>query len=271
VTRFKKALLILFCALSGTSSLFPQKGSIPKQRDVAEIKIQKKNFHLYLLIGQSNMAGRGIIEPQDTIGNERILRLNRNGDWDIAKEPLQFDKSFAGVGPGLAFAREMLIAENDSVVIGLIPCAAGGSGIDVWLKDLFWEETKSTPYNNALLRTKLAMKEGVLKGVLWHQGEADCHTKDIDSYKDKLITLIQKIRQELTISDLPFIVGELPEFNPCSSNFNPILYDIKACLDNYDVASGIGLTSNPDGIHLDAVSARKLGIRYAEKMNRIDY
>jgi hypothetical protein len=264
----KKFFLIFACSFFTTSLLFSQKSILPKQRNVTEIEVSKEKFHLYLLIGQSNMAGRGIVEPQDTIENIRILRLNRNGDWDLAKEPVQFDKNGVGVGPGLAFAREMLTADNDSAMIGLIPCAAGGSGIDVWLKDLFWEQTQSFPYNNAVLRAKLAMKEGVLKGILWHQGEADCNGKNVGAYKDKLAALIKKLRKELNVPDLPFIAGELPEFNDCAKNFNPVLYEIKDTVEDYDVVSGNGLTSNPDGVHLDAVSARELGRRYAEKMKQ---
>jgi len=71
------------------------------------------------------------------------------------------------VGSGLTFARKML-ADNKDVIIRLIPCAAEGSGIDIWQPDIFWEQTKSPPYNDAILRTKLAMKDGTLKGILWH-------------------------------------------------------------------------------------------------------
>ncbi|MDR3217760.1 MAG: hypothetical protein LBU22_02060 [Dysgonamonadaceae bacterium] len=256
--HFTKFSLIFLFVFFGTNTLFSQKA-----------KITKENFHLYLLAGQSNMAGRGIVEPQDTVGNPRILKLNRNGEWEIAREPLHFDKSGAGVGPGLAFARELLTAADDNVVIGLIPCAAGGSGIDIWLNDLFWEQTKSVPYNNAVLRTKLAMKSGVLKGILWHQGEADCGAKKSEVYAEKLIALVKKLSLELNTPNVPFIAGELPEFQSCSENFNPVLHQVKSFVKNYDVASGKGLTSNPDNIHLDAASARKLGIRYAEKLKQI--
>ena len=90
-------------------SFFPLFSQLtPQVRELRQIKTPKEKFHIYLLIGQSNMAGRGIVEPQDTIGNERILRMNRDGNWDVAKDPIHFDKSEAGVGPGLAFACEML-------------------------------------------------------------------------------------------------------------------------------------------------------------------
>ncbi|WP_347026876.1 sialate O-acetylesterase [Bacteroides ovatus] len=266
--ELKKEILFIICLIGGILPVFSQKGTVPKQRNRAVITVPKEKFHLYLLIGQSNMAGRGEIEPQDTIENRRILRLNKNGDWEIAKEPLQFDKSFAGVGPGMAFAKTMLTPEDD-VVIGLIPCAAGGSSIDIWLRDLFWDQTKSTPYNNALIRTKLAMKDGTLKGILWHQGEADCNSRNVEAYKNKLELLIKKLRNEFNAPVLPFIAGELPEFNQFSERFNAILEQVKPHEGNYGVVSGKGLTSNLDGIHLDGSSARKLGIRYAEKMKQL--
>lgn len=249
-----KRIVLSLCVVLGVASSFSQ-----------EMAVRSPKLHLYLLIGQSNMAGRGRVEAQDTIRNPRILSMNRNGDWEVAKEPIHFDKSIAGVGPGLAFAREMLRLSGDSIIIGLIPCAAGGSSIDVWLKDLYWEQTHSFPYNNAILRTKLAQKDGVLKGILWHQGEADCR-RDLEDYKKKLIAFIGKIRAEFSAPRLPFVVGELPEFNICAIDFNQALHEIKYYIEGYEVVSAHGLTSNPDGVHFDANSVRELGARYAEKM-----
>ena len=237
----------------------------PKVREIVKPPAQKEKFHLYLLIGQSNMAGRGIVEPEDTIGNVRILRLNSTGDWEIAKDPVHFDKSAAGVGPGLSFAREILPNDED-IIIGLIPCAAGGSGIDIWQLDKFWEQTKSYPYNNALLRAKLAMKDGILKGILWHQGEADCSPEKTASYSGKLQNLIQTLRMEFQSPYLPFIAGEMPEFRNTGSSLNTVFHEAKKYIPNYAVVSDSGMTAMPDGVHLDARSARELGKRYATKM-----
>ena len=237
----------------------------PKVREIVKPPVQKEKFHLYLLIGQSNMAGRGVVEPEDTIGNNRILRLNSTGDWEIAKDPVHFDKSVAGVGPGLTFARDVL-PNDEEIVIGLIPCAAGGSGIDVWELDKFWEQTKSFPYNNALLRTKLAMKDGILKGILWHQGESDCSPEKTVSYSGKLQKLVQALRRELQSPYLPFIAGEIPEFRDSCSPLNKVFHEAIKNVSDYAVVSGSGLTAMPDGIHLDARSARKLGKRYAAEM-----
>src|SRR5690349_3741379 len=105
------------------------------------------NCHLYLLIGQSNMAGRGKVEKEDKTPHPRVLMLNKDDQWVPAIDPLHFDKAIAGVGPGLAFGKAMAEADKD-VTIGLIPCAAGGSPIAVWKKDAVWAQTKSKPYDD---------------------------------------------------------------------------------------------------------------------------
>jgi hypothetical protein len=95
-------------------------------------EISKKKFHLYLLAGQSNMAGRGAVETEDTTPHPRIWTLTKDNKWAKAVEPLHFDKpTVVGVGPGFAFAKAMAAADTN-VVIGLIPCAVGGSPISVW-------------------------------------------------------------------------------------------------------------------------------------------
>lgn len=230
----------------------------------SSLQAQKK-FHLYLLAGQSNMAGRGIVEPEDTIGNPRILRLNKQGIWEVAKDPIHFDKSAAGVGPGLTFAREM-IKQDTSIIIGLIPCAAGGSGIDNWLYNQYWEQTKSYPWDNAIRRTQLAMKDGTLKGILWHQGESDSSPEKAAVYADKLVQLVQKFRDTLHLPRLPFIAGELPDFNKRAKAFNPVLTEAGKKLQYFSIVPGNGFTPLPDGVHMDAASQRTFGKRYAEKV-----
>ncbi|MDR2683481.1 MAG: hypothetical protein LBB64_06405, partial [Dysgonamonadaceae bacterium] len=228
--------------------------------------IPKEKFHLYLLAGQSNMAGRGRVEPQDTAVNPRILMLNRNGEWEIAREPLHFDKKEAGTGPGLAFAREMLA--GDDIVIGLIPCAAGGSGIDRWRPGEFWEQTKSFPYDDAVARTKRAMNDGTLKGILWHQGEGDSSPSKVAAYKENLRRLVAAFRKEFNAPEIPFIAGELGEFWN-DSGLNAVLHEAKSDICNYDVVSAAGLKDKGDHTHFDAPSQRILGQRYAVKMKKL--
>ena len=225
----------------------------------------KNKFHLYLLIGQSNMAGRGIVEAQDTLQNCRILSLDKYGNWDAAKEPLHFDTPIAGVGPGFAFAKKIIEIADDTVVIGLIPCAAGGSGIDAWSPGVFWEQTLSFPYDNAIIRTKLAMKDGTLKGILWHQGESDCSPEKAKDYSNKLEHLIIGLRQEFDMPFLPFIAGEIQSKNN-GDLINQALHKVKNKVPFYEVVFGSGFSFMADSVHLDSRSEREFGRRYAEKM-----
>jgi hypothetical protein len=262
-----KQLSIGLLILLISAKLYSQQSHvIPAERKVVQVKVPPAKFHLYLLVGQSNMAGRGFVEPKDTISNSRILRLNRDGEWEIAKDPVHFDKELAGVGPGFSFAKEMI---DSSIIIGLIPAAAGGSSIDEWLNDKYWEQTRSYPWNNAILRTRLAMKSGTLKGILWHQGEADAGGEKLATYTDKLVLLVKKFRNTFKQPNLPFIAGELPAFNKSSVSFNPVLYKAKEQLAFFEVVSADGFSANPDGIHIDAASQRIFGKRYAEKMKAL--
>ena len=262
----RRLVLLITLAVGVLSSIWSQPASTaPQHREKVEITFPKAQFRLYLLIGQSNMAGRGAIEPQDTIGNPRILRLNRQGDWEIAKDPLHFDKPGSGVGPGLTFAREML-ADSEDIVIGLIPCAAGGSSIDHWKSGVFWEQTRTFPYDDALVRTKLALKDGTLAGFLWHQGEADCDSAKVSVYKEKLAALVADLRREFRAPSVPFVVGELPNFRINGTLLNIVFHEAEKEIPNCVVVPAHGFTAMPDEVHLDASSQREFGRRYAEKM-----
>lgn len=110
---------------------------------IAQVNVPKKQFHLYLLVGQSNMAGRGKVEIEDTIPHPRIKMLNKENQWVLAVEPLHFDKpQIVGVGPGFAFAKVMVDCDTN-IIIGLIPCAVGGSSIDFWKPNQYYESTKA--------------------------------------------------------------------------------------------------------------------------------
>ena len=110
----------------------------------------KKNFHLYILAGQSNMAGRGIIEDQDRVAHPRVLALNQDREWVPAVAPIHFDKSVAGVGLAKSFAVALAEA-NPDITIGLIPTACGGSPIESWKPGGFHVQTHRPPYDNATL------------------------------------------------------------------------------------------------------------------------
>lgn len=234
---------------------------------------QKKadpDFHIYILMGQSNMAGRGEITGEfKNESHSRVLMLNENNQWVVAKHPLHFDKPpVIGVGPGLSFGIKMA-EKNPGTKIGLVPTAVGGTSIDLWKPGAFDEKTKTHPYDDALVRIKEAMKSGVIKGVLWHQGEADKDPSDASQYVSKLTTLIERIRTEVNNPDLPFVTGELGRYITTSENINKELAKASDKIPYTAVASSEGLMHKGDGTHFDSPSASKLGERYARQMQEI--
>lgn len=226
-------------------------------------------YHLYLLIGQSNMAGRGKVEKEDTTPHPRVMVLNKEDRWAPAVDPLHFDKSSAGVGPGLAFGKAMADAHKDAT-IGLIPCAAGGSPITVWIKDAYWGQTKSKPYDETLRRVALARQRGVLMGILWHQGESDSKEKESALYAERLADLAARLRRDLDAPKVPIVVGGLSE--PMRSRSEHARTVDKALREfartdaHAAYVESDKLTLMADNTHFDAASAREFGRRYAKAM-----
>src|SRR5262245_12054013 len=164
----------------------------------------KEKFHLYLLIGQSNMAGRGAVEEQDKIVHPRVMKFTADKTWAPALDPLHFDKPIAGVGLGSSFGRTMADADA-TITVGLIPCAVGGTPLSRWEKD-------KDLYKQAVVRAKAAMNDGTLKGILWHQGEGDSGREDTaNSYGDRLAQMVVDLRAELGAGEAPFVAGQLGE------------------------------------------------------------
>ena len=227
--------------------------------------IVKKRFHLFLLARQSNMAGRGKVE--DTLHHHRIWVLTKNNDWQLAAEPLHFDKpSVVGVGIGFAFAKKM--AELDTnIVIGLIPCAVGGSPIDTWEKGKFFDQTKSFPYDDTLKRTKIALEKGKLKGILWQQGESDSDSIRAKVYGKNLEILVRRFRKDLKNRHLPFVAGTIAEFysdkKPYAKIVNQGIEALPTNVKNTATVNASGLKHKGDDTHFDSPSARELGRRYA--------
>jgi hypothetical protein len=227
----------------------------------------KADFHLFLLIGQSNMAGRGTVEAQDQAPHPRVLTLNKAGEWVPAVDPIHFDKSIAGVGLGRTFGLEIAEA-TPGATIGLIPCAVGGTPIDMWQPSALWDKPKSHPWDDAMIRAKLALKAGTLKGILWHQGESDSNRDKAPAYAAKLAELVARVRVELNAPDIPFICGQPGQFagkpwNEFQQQVDQALRELPTQVPRAAYVSAGGLTDRGDKLHFDAASARELGKRYA--------
>lgn len=225
------------------------------------------NFHLYLLIGQSNMSGRGVITSEyQNISQPSVLMLNKDNEWVEASHPLHFDKpKKAGVGPGLEFGLQMAKA-NPSVRIGLIPCAVGGTAIESWEPGARDRATKKYPYDDAISRLRVAMKTGVIKGIIWHQGEANSRPERSVGYLKKLKKLIRRLRKVAKDKQLPFVAGELGRYRDRYHLVNDQLKKLPGKVKNTAVASSEGLVHKGDGTHFDAASATELGKRFAQQM-----
>ena len=157
--------------------------------------------------------------------------------------------------------------------IGLIPCAEGGSSLDEWAvgKELF---------RHAVNEAKFAKESSELVGILWHQGESDSNNGNYKVYYKKLLVIIEALRKELNAPDIPIIIGGLGDFlgkegfgKSCTEYtlINKELEKFAFEQDNCYFVSAEGLTSNPDGIHIDAISQRKFGLRYFEAFSNKDH
>ena len=228
----------------------------------------KENFHLFLLVGQSNMAGRGTVTPADKEPIARVLMLDKSGAWVPAVDPLHFDKpAVVGVGLGRSFAAAIAEA-NPGVTIGLIPCAVGGSPIDTWKPGIFYDATKSHPWDDAMRRAKLALQAGTLKGILWHQGESDSTAVLASGYEAKLHDLISRMRAELRAPKVPFIAGQLGKFSESpwdefKTRVDQTHRDLPTKVPHTAFVASDGLTHRGDKVHFDSDSYREFGRRYA--------
>ncbi|QDU75614.1 Carbohydrate acetyl esterase/feruloyl esterase precursor [Bremerella volcania] len=229
----------------------------------------KDKFHLFLLVGQSNMAGRGKVTPDDQVKNPRVLMLDQQGKWVPAVDPMHFDKpKMVGVGLGRTFGFEVADSSPD-ITIGLIPCAVGGSPIRSWEPGAWDAPTKSHPYDDAMKRAHKALQSGQLKGILWHQGESDSRPEQAEVYDQKLRDLIARFRKELNAEDVPFIIGQLGKFednpwNEAKTQVDRAHQNIAKTDDNVLFVPADGLTHKGDKVHFNAQSYREFGKRYAK-------
>ncbi len=253
--------LLLVLSLSAVVSSAANSG------DVLELPADKQVFHLFLLAGQSNMAGRGTVDEQSHETDPRILALNQCGEWQLAADPLHFDKPKAvGVGLGRSFAVEYA-NQNPGVTVGLIPCAVGGSAISTWQPGGYHSQTKTHPFDDTVVRVQRALEFGVCKGILWHQGESDSKPMLADGYEERLHELITRFRCLVGDEDVPFIAGQMGQFSERPWSESRKLVDATHQALPLKVAgtafvNSVGLTHKGDETHFDSPSYRRLGRRY---------
>lgn len=228
----------------------------------------KENFHIYLLMGQSNMVGRDTRSLGLQGDNPHVLSLNSEGQWVVAKDPLHSDGKIApGVGPGLSFALEMAKADP-TVTIGLVPCAVGGTPLSRWVKG-------ADLYEKAVSRAKVVAQAGVIKGVLWHQGEAETSKQEnADTYETRLSQMFNDLRGDLGAPNLPIVVGQLGEFltlekYPYVDVVRGAIKHISTVFPQVGFADSEGLGHKGDKLHFSAEAEKIFGTRYAQAMQEL--
>ena len=271
------SILLLCCALGAQAEVDP-------------------NFYIYICFGQSNMEGNAQWEAQDVGVDPRFKMLatcdfdnttpkRKLGNWYTAECPIVSPDG--KLGPTDYFGRTMVEKLPDHK-IGVIAVAMGGSPIEMFDKDLYQEKIKEknsdgstpwwatlanrhyggNPYGRIIEMAKKAQEEGVIKGILLHQGESNNGQEDWPQkvkkiYKDMLRDL------GLRASDVHIFVGETEYENMgggCSWH-NHVVAKIPEVIPTGHVVSADGIPGNgTDPWHFSAAGYRTFGKRYAEKV-----
>ena len=232
---------------------------------------KKEAIRSFLMIGQSNMAGRGNMGEVDPIENDRCYML-RMGRWQKMSEPINpdrpiFDGRFrSGVGLAASFADE--VSRYTGLEIGLSPCADGGTVIEQW-------QPGEPLYDHAVMMTRLAMRNSEFGGIIWHQGENNCLKLDEEKYRTCFLNTMTSLRRDLGAEDLPLIIGEVSE-NIAEKwgmrgmkRLNVLLREMAEELPRCAIVSVEGMELKEDGIHFNSKSYRELGKRYFEKYKEL--
>lgn len=250
---------------------------------------QNKNFHIYLCFGQSNMEGNARIEGQDTVSVDPRFRvmetidcpsINRiKGSWYTAIPPLC--RCHTGLTPADYFGRTLVANLPEKITIGIINVSIGGCKIELFDKDYYqtymetapdWmkgmvKEYDGNPYGRLVEMAKLAQKDGVIKGILIHQGESNTN----DSLWTKKVKLVyDNLMKDLKLNPkkIPLLAGELvsaDQGGACAS-MNSIIATLPQIIPNSHVISSEGCPSISDHLHFTAEGYRILGKRFGEKM-----
>jgi hypothetical protein len=261
--------LVLFISCSAPKQIQEtQSNHFPAVQEKVTAIPLKENFYIFLMAGQSNMAGRGFVQPADTISNPRVFALNKDNEWVLAKEPLHYyEPARTGLDCGLSFGKKLAALYGKNITIGLVACAVGGSSIEQWLGDSTYRDV--TLYSNFMKKATIAKKFGTIKGMLWHQGESNAGPSSYKNYKQTLETFFIKVRTDLGYPDLPVYAGQLASFlnrkeYPFANAINTDLQNLSENLGNVYVINTFDLYPRQDSVHFNSPSQRKMGERFAK-------
>lgn len=246
------------------------KVNFPQTKNYVDRLPNADSLYVFIMAGQSNMAGRGFVEPQDTVPNKKILTIDNSMNWIYAKEPLHFyEPSLTGLDCGMTFAKSLLDSIPEGISIAVIPCAIGGSSIEQWINNETFRGV--TLLDNFKDKVDFAKDYGIIKGVIWHQGESNAKSELIPKYSQRLDSLINRFRFLVNNDTLPIILGELGSY-PQSiekqmkwDSINTVIQNIAMKDANIALVKTGDLKHKGDNVHFDSESQRKIGERYAEK------
>ena len=286
-----KSFRFILASIVFISAYLPAQVSIPGSQSKS-IVAPDPNFHIYICFGQSNMEGNAAIAADDKTGvNSRFQmmsvapddfqHLGRSvGKWYTATPPLcRWD---TGLTPADYFGRTLVDSLPDSVKVGVIVVAIGGSGIDAFDKVNYtqyynnadaWQKSLmniygGNPYAKIIEMAKLAQQKGVVKGILLHQGESNNGQSD---WPQKVQKIYNNMLSDLNIeaNSIPLLAGEMlhQDQGGICWGHNSIIATLPYYIPNSYAISSAGCTGNGiDGFHFSTVSARELGKRYGLQM-----
>lgn len=250
------------------------------------------NFYIFLCFGQSNMEGAARPEPQDmTSPGPRFLlmpavddpqRGRKTGVWCEATPPLCRPNN--GLTPVDWFGRTLINSLPENIKVGVIHVAIGGIKIEGFMPDQIQEYVKeapewmvpmlaaydNNPYQRLVDLAKRAQKDGVIKGVLMHQGESN--TGDPE-WANKVQKVYDRLLGDLKLKpeEVPLLAGEVVQADGkgVCINMNKQIDELPKTIHTSQVISSEGCSNGPDRLHFDAAGYRELGCRYGETMTRI--
>lgn len=245
---------------------YQRTNSFPKIIEVPNTIPKKKDVWVFIMAGQSNMAGRGFVESKDTISSNRILTIDKSNKIILAKEPLNiYEPTMKGLDCGMSFAKKLLKEIPVNVSILLIPVAVGGSSINQWIANATHRDVKLL--SNFKEKVVLAKKYGQIKSILWHQGESDANNSGVLKYQEKLSQLFRIFRSSVGNKKLPILVGELGSYSRTKESWMAINHSINSYASgdaHTHVINTSDLKDKGDRVHFNSESQRIMGKRFAD-------
>lgn len=245
---------------------------------------QDQNFYIYLAIGQSNMVGQGPIEAQDSIVSDRFLNMtasdcdtHETGKWRKAIPPLA--RQYCKIGPTDYFGRTMTEHLPKDVRVGTIIVAVDGCSIRLFHPDSCrqwiagdlpdWQRNEvdcygGDPLSRLLSLARQAQKDGVIKGILLHQGETDAYN---ETWLKMVRELYENLLSNLNLKaeECPLIAGEVVDstYNGVCAHALPTIRRLPEWIKTSYVVSSKGCSPLSDNVHFSTEGYRKIGKRYA--------